>query len=139
MYKRILVAIDGSEHSIRAAEQGAHFAQTNEGSTVEVLYVIDPQKSRKEVLRAHDQVEMDEKRTELLNPATIKLTENNVPYELKVLHGDAAHTITDHANRGEFDLVIIGSRGLNMLQKVVLGSVSDKAIRGVKTDVLIVK
>ena len=38
-----------------------------------------------------------------------------------------------------FDLVIIGSRGLNSLQEMVLGSVSHKVVKRVKCPVHIVK
>ncbi|WP_256592904.1 universal stress protein [Pseudomonas sp. 2822-17] len=43
------------------------------------------------------------------------------------------------ANNGEYDIVIIGSRGLNPFQEMVLGSVSHKIAKRVECPVLIVK
>jgi nucleotide-binding universal stress UspA family protein len=47
--------------------------------------------------------------------------------------------IVDHANKKQVDLTIIGSRGLNGLQEMVLGSVSHKIAKRVKSPVMIVK
>lgn len=45
----------------------------------------------------------------------------------------------EYANKGSYDIVIIGSRGLNSLQEMVLGSVSHKVVKRVVCPVLIVK
>lgn len=45
----------------------------------------------------------------------------------------------EFANKGDFDVAIVGSRGLNTLQAMVLGSVSHKIVKRVKAPVLIVK
>lgn len=47
--------------------------------------------------------------------------------------------LIDYANKGSFDRVIIGSRGLNTLQEMVFGSVSHKVLNRVKCSVLVVK
>lgn len=47
--------------------------------------------------------------------------------------------LIDYANKGSFDIVIIGSRGLNTLQEMVLGSVSHKVLKRVNCHVLVVK
>ncbi|RCK13159.1 universal stress protein [Bacillus licheniformis] len=47
--------------------------------------------------------------------------------------------IVSYANHHDVDIVIIGSRGLNTLQEMVLGSVSHKVAKRVKCPVLIVK
>lgn len=47
--------------------------------------------------------------------------------------------IVSFANRGNFDIVIIGSRGLNSFQEMVIGSVSHKVAKRANAPVLIVK
>ena len=53
--------------------------------------------------------------------------------------GDPGTTIVSFANRGGFDLVVIGSRGLNSFQEMVIGSVSQKVAKKVISPVMIVK
>ena len=48
MYKRILVAVDGSENSKRAAEHALQIATLNTGATVEILYVVDYDRIRRD-------------------------------------------------------------------------------------------
>jgi len=55
------------------------------------------------------------------------------------MHGDAAKTVIQFANQNSFDLVVIGSRGLNPVKGMLLGSVSSKIAQQVTIPVLIVK
>jgi nucleotide-binding universal stress UspA family protein len=64
---------------------------------------------------------------------------NQVTYEIKILLGEPGPVIVEYANKEKFDLVVIGSRGLNVLQEMVLGSVSHKVVKRADCPVLIVK
>lgn len=68
-----------------------------------------------------------------------QLQSKNLPYEVTILHGEPGPAIDDYANKNEFDLVVIGSRGLNMFQEMVLGSVSHKVMKRVNCPARIVK
>lgn len=83
--------------------------------------------------------EMHLERRKLLVDVEKLLTEEGIQYEVKFLHGEPGPTIVDHANREKYELVVIGSRGLNTLQEMVLGSVSHKVAKRVAAPVLIVK
>ncbi len=50
-----------------------------------------------------------------------------------------SETIAKVSEEGEFDMVVIGSRGLGGLKKALLGSVSNAIVQEVKTKVLVVK
>lgn len=41
MYQHILLAVDGSDHSVRAAEEAIKIAQLSPDSQVEVVFVAD--------------------------------------------------------------------------------------------------
>lgn len=139
MYKRILVAVDGSENSERAAEHAALIATSSPEVLVEVLYVAELDRARKDVPPiTKDEVPfVDKKNT--LGPIKGVFEKSRVNYELITKQGDPGSTIVSFANRGGFDLVIIGSRGLNSFQEMVLGSVSLKVARRVKAPVMIIK
>ncbi|PGZ46234.1 universal stress protein [Bacillus anthracis] len=139
MYKKILLAVDGSEHSLRATQEAVKIASLIKDCKVEIVFVVDFSKTKNEVLHAQGKEELELSRRKRLLPIEEKLLSNGVSYEIKVLHGEPGPTIVDYANKGSFDLVVLGSRGLNALQEMVLGSVSHKVAKRVKYPVLIVK
>lgn len=139
MYKKILLAVDGSEHSLRATKEAVKITSLCNDCTVEVVYVVDYSKSKDEVLHSQGKEELELSRRKKLLPIEEQLKSSNLSYQLKLLHGEPGPAIVDYANKEKYDLVIIGSRGLNSLQEMVLGSVSHKVVKRVKCPVLIVK
>ncbi|MFC4324227.1 universal stress protein [Litchfieldia salsa] len=136
MFKKILLASDGSEHAIRAAEKAVYLISATTDSTIEIIYVIDASTSKADVLHSTNP-ELSRKQR-LIKTEEI-INQSKIEYKVTVLHGEAGPTIVDYANKNEFDLVVIGSRGLNTLQEMVLGSVSHKVAKRVECPVLIVK
>ncbi|CAM4089077.1 universal stress protein [Mesobacillus thioparans] len=139
MFKRILLASDGSDHSVRAAKKAVELARLNSDSEITVVYVVDGQTSKEDVLRNADQTLVEEKRKARLQPVTNMLEEENLNYKFEKLLGEPGPAIVEYANKNQFDIVVVGSRGLNGLQEMVLGSVSHKIAKRVKAPVLIVK
>jgi len=139
MFKNILLASDGSEYAIRACEKATYLAQQNSESKVIVLYVVDAATSRADVTKSYSSSDLDQSRKAKLEITERKLIEAGVSYEVVVLHGDPGPTIVKYANENDVDLCVIGSRGLNRLQEMVLGSVSHKVAKRVECPVMIVK
>jgi len=138
MYKKILLAVDGSEHSLRAAKEAVKMASLNEGK-VEIVFVADFGKVKNEVLHSQGLEELNHTRRMKLQPAVEMMKSNNVMYDVRILHGEPGPAIVEYSNKEKFDLVVIGSRGLNTLQEMVLGSVSHKVVKRVNCPVLIIK
>ncbi|GIO02566.1 universal stress protein [Brevibacillus halotolerans] len=139
MYKHILLAVDGSKNSLRATEEAIKIASLVEQCVVEVLFVIDYSVAKNEVLHATSKESLDMERRKKLLPIEEQLKINNLSYQIKILYGEPGPTIVEYANNGHVELVVIGSRGLNTLQEMVLGSVSHKVAKRVTCPVLIVK
>lgn len=139
MFKRILLAADGSTHSLRAAEKAIELAKYNQDSFIEVLYVVDRNTSKSDVLQYTDTIQMEKKRKEKVAFIEKIAQKNRVRYEIKILRGEPGPTIVQYCNENPFDIVIIGSRGLNTMQEMVLGSVSHKVAKRVHCPVMIVK
>lgn len=139
MYKKILLATDGSEHSKRAAENAIHIAKCSSGSTIELVYVVDADQAKSDVLSNWNSADLNDSRKERMKDVEKKAKEAGVAYEIKILHGEPGPTIVEHVNNNEIDIVVIGSRGLNVLQEFVLGSVSHKVAKRANCPVLIVK
>ncbi|MGG0717228.1 universal stress protein [Robertmurraya massiliosenegalensis] len=139
MYKKVLLAVDGSEHSLRAANEAVKIASLGNDSQVELVYVADFGKSKSEVLHAQGQEELDYSRRNRLHPIEELMKTNQIKYETKILHGEPGPALVEYAKKEKADLLVIGSRGLNTLQEMVLGSVSHKVVKRANCPVLVVK
>ncbi len=112
VYKQILLAADGSEHSIRTAKHAVELASLQEKAQITVIYVIDSDTSKHDVLEVGDQQTVEAKRQSRLKPIEDILEQAHVDYEVEITKGEPGPTIVKFANEHNFDLVIIGSRGL---------------------------
>jgi nucleotide-binding universal stress UspA family protein len=139
MYKKILLATDGSENSIRATDGAIEIAKCDPASVMNVVYVVNGDTSKSDVLRNWNSADIADNRRDKIKPTEDKIKEAGINYEVKFLHGDPGPTLVKYANENNFDLVVIGSRGLNALQEFVLGSVSHKVAKRANCPVLIVK
>ncbi|OCA81251.1 universal stress protein [Pseudobacillus wudalianchiensis] len=138
MYKKVLLAVDGSENSLRAAQEAGRMASLVTGCKIEVVYVVDFAKSKRDTLHVQSTEELDLFRRQNQRVEE-ELKSQKAAYEVKILHGEPGPAIVKYANEEKFNLVIIGSRGLNALQEMVLGSVSHKVMKRVHCPALIVK
>jgi|SRR5690554_6740694 len=139
MYKHILLASDGSDNAERAAIEAVKIASFSKGAIIDVVYVIDIDKSKYDVLHANSKEEVDIERWKK-NTSVIKyLNVENVNYKTTILKGKPGPEIVKYANNENVDIVVIGSRGLNTLQEMVLGSVSHKVMKRVNCPALVVK
>jgi nucleotide-binding universal stress UspA family protein len=139
MFKKILLAADGSAHSLRAAEQAIAMANNNSGAHVVVLYVVDSKTSKADVLQNLNTEGISQLRLEKMRSIEKRAQEAQVSYEIKIIRGEPAPSIVAYAKEHAMDIIIIGSRGLNGLQEFVLGSVSHKVAKLAKCPVMIIK
>jgi len=139
MYSSILLAIDGSDNSLRATIESAKLAASSDHAVITIIYVVDFAQSKKDVLYAQGKEDLELTRRKKILSAEEYLQSQNIDYEVNILHGEPGPTIVNYANNHSFDLLIVGSRGLNSLQEMVLGSVSHKVVKRATCPVLVVK
>ncbi len=137
MYKKILLAADGSDNSFRAAQETLKLLHAD--SDVTILNVVDVSDSKDEVLHSGHSESIVGKRKEKLSKIEALYRDNNVAYNVQFAQGTPNETVVKHANNGTYDIVVLGSRGLNTLQEMMLGSVSHKVTKRSDIPVLIVK
>lgn len=138
--KKILVPVDGSEHSKKALEMAIAMADSA-GAGITALEVIEefgPLPGYYEAAPAGiDRVKwVSEQRFEKIHSI---LDETSVPWDRKVEEGYAADTICRVAEDGHYDIIIIGSRGLGILGRFLLGSVSDRVVHHAPCSVMVVR
>jgi nucleotide-binding universal stress UspA family protein len=132
MYEKILIAVDGSEVSMRAAEQGIQLAQLCK-ARVTVLSVLYSEltftQSREEVLE-----EQKQESERVFREISERAEKAGVPFDTRLREGPPAVMIVDEASTGGYPLIVMGSRG-----KGALGSVAEKVVRTSHCPVLVVK
>ncbi|WP_163536539.1 universal stress protein [Gracilibacillus sp. YIM 98692] len=136
MYQKILLASDGSDHAMRATEHAIKFVKASANSMLELVYVLDDDKKRG---KKRFKGIVEDKAKEKIKLTEQKLKHSGVSYKLTILKGDPKHEIVEYANSHHIDMCIVGSRGLNKLQEMVLGSVSHKVAKHIHCPLIIVK
>ncbi|MER2079210.1 universal stress protein [Psychrobacillus psychrotolerans] len=139
MYPHILLATDGSENSVRAAKEAIKLAMCSANSKVEVVMVTDFDKSKQDILHAQSAESLLLERKRKISNVEQLLKDEQVNYKITFLKGSPGPEIVRYAKEQKVDLVVLGSRGLNTLQEMVLGSVSHKVMKRVHCPALIVK
>lgn len=139
MYQHILLAADGSQNSIRAAKEALKIARINAETLVTVIFIIDMEKAKTDVLHSSSIESLYMERRRKLVPIEELFNEHQVHYKVEIIHGSPGPEIIKFANTQNVDLVVIGSRGLNSLQEMVLGSVSHKVMKRVQCPAMLVK
>jgi nucleotide-binding universal stress UspA family protein len=138
MFKKILVATDGSDNAMRAAEQGRDIAScmNAEVTLVYAAYVPNMYRGdlRPEILEA---VRGDGRR--ILDAAAHVFDATKVAIRTELLYDEKAEEgILRMLSEGHYDLVIVGSRGLDATQRKALGSTSMRVVEQATCPVLVV-
>ncbi len=141
MFNRIILAADGSPHAERAAEAAIQLMKEITTTGITVLYVCKSIPSRMEIVRSRFDIRsiLLWEAEKALSNISNKFIGANIPYHLEVALGDPANQIISFAERGKYELIIVGSRGLNRFKEVILGSVSQQVLHDASCPVLIVK
>ena len=135
MTKRILVAVDGSSHSLRAVDIAVDLAKQR-GCALRLVHVI-PSSSVPSGLQKWAKIEHVHESSQwlydegladrVLNDAQDRIADaNDIDTDRYVDHGDAAKCIIGKSKDAETEMVVLGSRGLSDFGGLVLGSVAHK-------------
>lgn len=136
---KITVAIDGSENALRAAKHAITLAQYLPEAYLEVIYVSDYNKAKDERLLSQSPDSLTLKREQKVHPIIELAKDVGVKTKITMLKGNPSQEIIKYVNSEEIDQLVIGSRGLNTFQQMVLGSVSQKVLNHVNCPITIVK
>jgi nucleotide-binding universal stress UspA family protein len=142
MVRHVMVAVDGSENSRKAAAFGRELAR-DVGGRLTLLYVLEPPPvvvvGFPEVYgmtnRQPTQEELDAVR-KMLDEVAGELPADRV--EKVIEYGVAAQTILDQCESRKADLLVIGARGLGPMGRWLLGSVSDRVVHHSRCPVTVV-
>jgi nucleotide-binding universal stress UspA family protein len=145
--KKILVAIDGSPQSDKAAEEAIRLAAQSgvklrsQVYAVLVLPSLKPQTftdffpSRPPT----EEPDWQEKRDRLFYVVEKSARESGVTLESLVVYGDPAEELIHFAREKGCDVIVIGSSGKGKVKRTLLGSVSTKVALQAQCSVYIVR
>jgi nucleotide-binding universal stress UspA family protein len=140
LFKKILIATDGSRRTQSAVQMGLEIARSHK-SRVYAVYVVDTV--------TFTSVPMDvtwENMYQLLTEegedAVGRVKEADGPgveVETHVLEGNPALEITKFAKDNGVDLIVVGTLGKSGIDRLLLGSVAEKIVRIAPCPVLVIK
>jgi nucleotide-binding universal stress UspA family protein len=134
---KILVAYDGSEPAGHAVTRAGEIAQRRDAE-VTVISVVPLQASGPRSAGPVISGDVEEHGREL-QEAVAKLKESGVEAKTIEAVGHPAESIVDEAERGKFDLIVVGHRGLHGVQRFLLGSTATRVVTHAHCDVLVVR
>ena len=144
MFSRILVALDGSDYSLKALNFAVDLAKKYQSQLVLVhvvmrqIYAINPPEAG--ILAGTAIVrELEAEGKAILAKGEETVRAQGLPVEIRLRQGVPAEELLRAAAEEKADLMVLGSRGLSQVKAFLLGSVSDKVSHHAKCPVLIVR
>lgn len=131
MFNKIMIPSDGSKFAEKAEDLAIDLAEKL-GSTVIAVHIID-----EKLIYPFDV--MEEEGNEILSKIREKGKTKNVKVEEVLIFGNPRHDMKKIAEKSHADLVVIGSHGRSGLEKILMGSVAENALKTVEMPVLLVK
>jgi nucleotide-binding universal stress UspA family protein len=135
-FTRILVALDLSEAAVPTLDVATMFGELF-GAEVRVLSVVEPLPSLPDV-----DVQVDEgehiRSIEREIQALLAGVEHAVEVDTVVQSGSAARMIADQAATWDADLVVVGSHGKGIVDRMLLGSTTERLLNKLPCSILVI-
>jgi nucleotide-binding universal stress UspA family protein len=131
--RTILYATDFSSHSNQAYFHAVALAEAY-GATLTIAHVYTPE--TKDAKPGAEEEARRQRRGELeqIRPVNPRISVRHV-----LLEGDPADAIIGHAAGSRIDMIVMGTHGRTGLDRILMGSVAERVLRGAHCSVLVVK
>jgi nucleotide-binding universal stress UspA family protein len=149
MIKKVLVALDGSEPAEKALNFALNLAEKYSAKLVlisvvpHVTYLAPMSADEPFPTKAYIEYsnEMEARHRKILSDAKkkVKKSNPNLKVSIELAEGKPADKIIETAEKGDFDIVVLGHRGLGDIREFLLGSVSHRVAHKTTRTVIIVK
>ncbi len=136
---KILVPLDGSKNSIKGLETAITLARSC-GATITGIYSIyaPPHSEFRGVGSVEKSLNVQVKK--FMEEAKVLAAKNGIVFNEKIARGEIGYNIIKLAQgRGNFDMIVMGSRGRSSTKEMFFGSVSNYVIHTAKIPVVVVK
>ena len=136
---KVLVATDGSEHSMKAVQRALELAET-QGAQVTLMSVAYYGADYLEGMPPNIKDKLEDEARAALKKGKAVFDAKNLPVETVLEAGLVpANLIIRRAQEGKFDRIVIGSTGLNALERILMGSTAAKVVAHAPCEVTVVR
>lgn len=139
---KLLVATDGSKHSVRAVRYAAQLAGGSDKATITLVSVHDDTAFR-HAQRFVGKQAVDDYLREIsdkdLASSRKVLDQAGVRHDMEIRVGNVGQEIATLAGKGKYDMVVVGSKGRSALKDLLVGSVAQRVVELSPVPVLVVK
>ena len=135
---KVLVATDGSEHSMKAVQRGVELAE--QGAQVTLMSVAYYGADYLTGMPPNIRDKLEDEAKGALKKAKALFDAKNLPVETVLEAGLVpANLIIQKAQEDKFDRIIIGSTGMNALERIIMGSTASKVVAHAPCEVTVVR
>jgi len=140
MFENILLAVDGSDYAMKAAQVASNLANAMNSQTLRIVIAYDtiPVHIGDPYMQNAINARISESE-EILQRAVQVVWAVSAQIYTEMIEGNPAETIIELARSRNSDLIIMGARGLGKLAGLPLGSTSQKVLMLAPCPVLIVR
>ena len=136
---KVLVATDGSEHSMKAVQRGLELAE-KQGAQVTLMSVAYYVQGNLDGMPPNIQDKLEDEARGALGKAKALFDAKNLPVETVLETGPVpANLIILKAQDGKYDRIVIGSTGRNALERIFMGSTAAKVVAHAPCEVTVVR
>ena len=136
---KVLVATDGSEHSMKAVQKALEMAQ-KEGAQVTLMSVAYYSKDDFDDMPPNIQDKLENQAAAALKKAQSVFEAQKIPVEAVLEAGVVpANNILKRAQEGNYDLLLIGSAGLTGIKRALMGSTAAKVVAQAPCSVMVIR
>ena len=136
---KVLVATDGSEHSMKAVQKALEMAQ-KEGAQVTLMSVAYFSKDDFDDMPPNIQDKLEAQAAAALKKAKSVFEAQKILVEAVLEAGVVpANNILKRAQEGQYDLLLIGSAGLTGIKRALMGSTAAKVVAQAPCSVMVIR
>ncbi|MCW4021704.1 MAG: universal stress protein [archaeon] len=138
-FDKILVPVDGSEHSLRALEKAIQIAKKFDGK-ITLINVYSASSFKVTPSQVFDYVNEIRKISEvILAQGKKRAIAEGLQVETVQKEGHIVEEIIKMAKENNFDLIVMGARGISKIKEILLGSVSHGVTLHAPIPILIIR
>ena len=135
IFGNILVPYDDSDHSKRALDKALNMAELT-GAELTLAHVISYDDTVAKIIQPHEDSILRHE-LEFLAPIEQEASTRKIVLNEKILYGNTTKELLNFIDSSNFDVVIMGRRGITNNQNTSLGSVSNTLVQNAKIPVLV--
>ncbi|MBR0471417.1 MAG: universal stress protein [Methanosphaera sp.] len=149
MYNKILLPTDGSKNSEKAIKHALTIAEYEDAEII-ILNVVDsvyltglPEEdliTKSEMILEEESKKVTSRVEEIIHELEEEKGSDakEIKLSTRTVEGNAADVILKLSEKEDIDLIVIASSGKHMLDRFLLGSVTEKTVRHTKVPILVI-